>query len=273
MRPPIAIATISGIRFKQRVVLSMLFLASLASTALSVGSTDFLKARIGMRVGGGECANMVSEALRVSGLEFFGLNPSNNGDFVWGTPVKKISFANGKWIDSNPNAKVQPGHVIQYFNANFAGIGLFQQHTSVVATVNASGMPTQVYQQNVGNDGDPAKRTVHLDSIDLTKLNGGWVTIYRPFPRMDAPGTYKFSIVNNAGTNQQVQLFSGQQLLSIISMSNANTTNSYTTQPVTGSNLPPTLRLGNGASIAITNAGGYEIFQNGATVGLRRLNP
>jgi hypothetical protein len=51
--------------------LSVGLCALVALSARAELPTTFLKGTVGQRVGGGECAHMVSEALRVGGFEFF----------------------------------------------------------------------------------------------------------------------------------------------------------------------------------------------------------
>jgi hypothetical protein len=111
-------------------------------------------------------------------------------------------------------------------------------------------------------------------NTNLSKLNGGWVRVYRPAARADQPGQYKFSIVNNVSSGQQVQIRSGTQVVGgPLSLSAANTTDSYwwDTAPSKG---PVTLTLSNGASVPLENAAGYEVYQqSGGAVATRKLRP
>lgn len=224
----------------------------------------FLSGKIGVRVGGGECAHAASEALRASGAEFIntdlGPDAPAAGDYVWGTFVKSISIVNGKWTDSKPATKLFPGDIIQYRNTKFVysnSTSTATQHTSVVATVNTVGRATFVYQQNFNG-----VRTVRKDSIDLTKLVSGYLRIYRPKTRITRTGQTKFTLTNNRSSTQSVSLFVGASNLGSISLTSANTLASYQTRWVTltGTTQPVTVRLSNGASVAVANAGGYEIY-------------
>ena len=130
----------------------------------------FLAGKVGVRVGGGECAHAASEALRSSGAEFtntdLGTDSPAAGDYVWGTLVKSISIVNGKWTDSNQASKLLPGDIMQYRNTKFVyptSTATASQHTSVVATVNTAGSATFVYQQNFNGI-----RTVRKDSFLVT---------------------------------------------------------------------------------------------------------
>ena len=238
----------------------------------------FLAGKVGVRVGGGECAHAASEALRSSGAEFtntdLGADSPAAGDYVWGTLVKSISIVSGKWTDSKPTTKLLPGDIVQYRNAKFVyptSSSITAQHTSVVATVNTAGAPTFVYQQNFNQI-----RTLRKDSIDLTKLVSGYLRIYRPKARIARTGQTKFSLTNNRTATQSITLLVGTSNLGSFSLTSANTLASYQTRWVTltGTTLPVTLRLSSGASVAVVNAGGYEIYTTSTGVAaIRRLTP
>ena len=238
----------------------------------------FLAGKVGVRVGGGECAHAASEALRSSGAEFtntdLGADSPAAGDYVWGTLVKSISVVNGKRTDSNPASKLLPGDIMQYRNTKFVyptSTATASQHTSVIATVNTAGSATFVYQQNLNGI-----RNVRRDSIDLTKLVSGYLRIYRPKTRINRSGQTKFSLTNNRTSTQSITLLVGTSNLGSFSLTSANTLASYQTRWVTltGTSLPVTLRLSSGASVAVVNAGGYEIYTTSTGVAsIRRLTP
>ena len=257
---------------------TVLLLLSSACQAQSINQkiVTFLEAKHGVRVGGGECAHAATEALRVSGGEFLnsdlGADSPAPGDYVWGTLVKVVSYANNKWTDSSPTAKSQPGDILQYGNAKIV-IGkatwTATHHTSIVAAVNSAGMPTQIYEQNVNG-----VRTVQKDSIDLTKLVAGWVRIYRPKARADKTGRYKFSLVNNMTGTQTTTIKYSTQTLGSVGLGAANTASSYVMEQVAGSSTTVkfTLVLSTGSSIQIDNAAGYEIFAGtGGKAAIRKL--
>lgn len=240
--------------------------------------TAFLKGKVGVRVGGGECAHAASEALRAAGAEFInsdlGPDSPSPGDYVWGKLVKSVSIVNGKWTDSKPAAKLFPGDIIQYRNTKFvypSSTSTATQHTAIVATVNSTGSPTFVFQQNFNG-----VRTIRKDSIDLTKLVSGYLRIYRPKARANQTGRTKFSVTNNRASNQTITMLVGTSNLGSVSLTSANTLASYQTRWVTlsGTTLPITLRLSNGASVSVVNAGGYEIYTTSAgAAAIRKLNP
>ena len=264
-----------------------LHLIALALTVVSLSPTchgqtlnskvaTFLAGKVGVRVGGGECAHAASEALRAAGAEFtntdLGPDSPAAGDYVWGTLVKSISIVNGRWTDSKPTTKLLPGDIIQYRNAKFVyPTSSSTQHTSIVAAVNTAGSATFVYEQNFNRI-----RLVRRNSIDLTKLVSGYLRIYRPKARVNRTGQTKFSLVNNRTSNQTITLLVGTSNLGSFSLTSANTLASYQTRWVTltGTTLPITLRLSNGASVSVVNAGGYEIYTTAAGVAaIRKLNP
>ena len=238
----------------------------------------FLAGKVGTRVGGGECAHAASEALRVAGAEFtnadLGPDSPAAGDYVWGTLVKSISIVNGKWTDSQPASKLLAGDIIQYRNTKFVyptSTSTATQHTSIVATVNTAGSATFVYEQNFNGI-----RSVRKNSIDLTKLASGYLRIYRPKARVNRTGQTKFSITNNRTSSQTITMLVGTSNLGSFSLTSANTLASYQLRWVTltGTTLPVTLRLSNGASVSVANAGGYEIYTTSAgAAAIRKLTP
>ena len=163
---------------------------------------------------------------------------------------------------------------MQYRNTKFVyptSTATASQHTSVVATVNTAGSATFVYQQNFNGI-----RTVRKDSIDLTRLVSGYLRIYRPKTRINRSGQTKFSLTNNRNSTQSITLLVGTSNLGSFSLTSANTLASYQTRwiTLTGTTLPVTLRLSSGASVAVVNAGGYEIYTTSTGVAaIRRLTP
>lgn len=238
----------------------------------------FLAGKVGVRVGGGECAHAASEALRTAGAEFtnadLGPDSPAAGDYVWGTLLKSISIVNGRWTDSKPTTRLLPGDIIQYRNTRFvypSSTSTLSQHTSVVASVNTAGSATFVYEQNFNRI-----RSVRRNSIDLTKLVSGYLRIYRPKARINRTGQTKFSLTNNRTSNQTVTVLAGTKNLNSFSLTSANTLGSYQTRWVslTGSTQPITLRLSNAASVSVVNAGGYEIYTTSAgATAIRKLTP
>jgi hypothetical protein len=274
---------------KTETVTLRLHLIALVMTAVSFspachGQTlnskvaTFLAGKVGVRVGGGGCAHAASEALRAAGAEFtnthLGPNSPAAGDYVWGTLLKSISIVNGKWTDSKPTTKLMPRDIIQYRNPKFVyptATSTTTQHTSTVATVNTAGSATFVYEQNLSRI-----RSVRRNSISLTELVSGYLSIYRPKARVHRTGQTKFSLVNNMTPNQTITLLVGTSNLGSFSLTSASTLASYQARWVTltGTTLPITMRLSNGASVSVVNAGGYEIYTTSAiAAAIRKLTP
>ena len=152
---------------------------------LGAAVLKFVKAKVGEKVGDGECATLVARALEAAGAKTtadFGVT-GDDGDYVWGTPVEKPADA-------------KPGDVIQYRDAVFVtktttklpGGGTqtrtatrtVAHHTSVVAA-NLGGKLT-VYEQNVGTADatDAARKVVQENALDLADKTEGKVWVYRP---------------------------------------------------------------------------------------------
>jgi len=224
----------------------------------------FLEGKRSLRVGGGECAHAASEALRNAGGEFFttdlGGDHPGPGDYVWGSLVKLVSWSGHRWTDSQPLAKAIPGDILQY-NTTRIKMGnvtsTTNHHTSIVAAVNPAGLPTLIYEQNSGNI-----RTLQKNAIDLKGLVSGWIRIYRPTPRIDKPGQYKFSMVNKMTTPQTVTVKCENQTVGSVQLSVVNTAASYLIQSVrsTSSTAQFKLVLSDGRSIQVVNAAAYELF-------------
>jgi hypothetical protein len=214
----------------------------------------FLASQIGRQIGGGECAHVATEALRTSGARFIPRPELVPGDTIWGTRVKVIT-TNGGWRDSAPNIKARPGDILQYYNAQFKNGMWASQHTAIVATVDAAGRPTSVFEQNVNG-----RRTLMRNSINLTQLVGGRVSIYRPEARVVVPGRVEFTLTNNIPRNVPVAMSVGPYAVGSTLIGSANQWNSYQMRWL---RLPPgmPMRLTVGTTtILVQNGAGYELF-------------
>jgi hypothetical protein len=155
----------------------------------------FCQSHLKKKVGGGECAHLVIEALRTSGAEFalskIKDNP-NPGDYVWGDLIKSISWNGSRVVDSNPRASCLPGDVIQYRDGLFSSRVRARHHTSIIAAVNSNGEPTLIYEQNARN-----VRSVMKNRVNFRLLTAGWVRIYRPSkPTIDPAQPVEFTLLN-----------------------------------------------------------------------------
>jgi hypothetical protein len=230
----------------------------------------FCKSHLHQKVGGGECAHLANEALRVAGYDFAVHDPGNNGDYTWGTLLTTITSGR----DSSPSAACRPGDIIQFQNVVLSNGWSASQHTAVVAAVDSHGRPTQVYEQNVGVNGKGKESGVHdrtdrLDplAINLSTVSSGTIHIYRPVPRSDSAGTVQFSVVNNTAQGQTVTVYFNGASQWTISLDSFNTAGSYQTASGWASGRGNWSIGINGRMVALTNAGGYEVFTaaNGQT--------
>lgn len=251
---------------------------TVGAAAVTIGDkmAAFLLSKVGRRVGGGECADMATEALRVAGGKFvLGPDSPSFGDFVWGSLVTAVQFTGGHVAYSNPAAKIRVGDVLQYRNATFSTGITATHHTAVVAAVNALGRVTAVFEQNFGTlSGGPASRFVGRHALDLAKLTGGWVRAYRPVARAIVPSRFEFTIVNNTAAVRNFQIKVGTITLANYMLDKANKANSFmVVWLIDGLPTKPTIVV-NGHVLTVVNGGGYELFTlaNG-TPSVRKLIP
>ena len=236
---------------------------------LNTNVLNFAASHLHQKVGGGECAHLANEALRVAGADFVGHDPNNNGDFTWGTLVTTVTSGR----DSSPAAACRPGDIIQFQNVRLANGWNAAQHTAIVAAVDSHGRPTQVYEQNVGVNGKgPGSgahdRTDRLDTlaVNANTLTSGTVHIYRAIRRADAAGKVQFSVVNDTTLSQTVTVYFNGQNQGTISLDAFNTAGSYKTAWFSNTGRGSWSIGINGRTVALTNAGGYEVFAaNGQT--------
>jgi hypothetical protein len=230
----------------------------------------------GHRVGGGECAQMVTEALRASGGEFI-RNDGNTLDYVWSnTLLTKVSVQSGHVVYSNPSVRLRPGDILQYTNTQFSDGKSATHHTSVVAAVDSQGRLTAVYEQNVGallKGGSGHARYVVLDPLNLSTLTGGYIKIYRPDPHVSHAGRYEFTIVNNTNKVQSYTVKFGSNSWAN-QLDVANTQNSYSTSYYSTSGSGRfTITVGK-TTLTLGDEAGYEIYTDShGAAAIRRLNP
>jgi len=200
---------------------------------------SYLNAQLNNRLGGGEASHLATEALRVSGGEFYpgdlGADFPGDGDKVWGTLVTVISITDSGWTDSNPDNTCQSGDVLQFGGSAVIGETTYPaQFTAVVKSVNGSSRPSTVFVQNKSQ-----VRTVQSSSINVKRLSAGWIRIYRPVTRVDAVGTWKFTVVNNSTTLQNYVIMVDVDTVSTQSASAANTAGSYFVHKISTDSLVP----------------------------------
>lgn len=166
---------------------------------LNQSIVGYCRARIGRRVGDGECATLVTEAYKETGARRFPPN-GPDADYVWGRFVYGIEVSGGLEVEDGTTGSrgAQPGDIIQFRNASFKGqqvntdgsrrtwTARYTHHTAVIASV--SGRRWTVYHQNVGPQGksETAKRIVQIGRINLNEMDSGWLKVYRPVSTLTA---------------------------------------------------------------------------------------
>lgn len=205
------------------------------------------------RIGGGECSHLATEALRVAGAEFIRSEPSGTTDYVWSSN-RVARLTNGSQLAGKV---FQVGDIIQYQNATFSsgGSSKLAHHTQVVAAVDSKGRITHVFEQNVNGNRTAQKRAI----LDLSKLTGGSVSIYRPVARKTESGRYAFTVVNNASSSKSYSITYGSTKKSY-SIGKANASDSHKTHWIkyTGS-ATPTIKVGS-TSLTLRDGGAFEIY-------------
>jgi hypothetical protein len=215
------------------------------------------------RIGGGECAHLATEALRIAGAEFLRTEPKGTEDYVW-TSNRVARLTHGGQLAGK---RFQVGDIIQYHHAKFSAGDDLAHHTQVVAAVDSQGRIAQVFEQNVG--GRFAQRRA---ITDLTRLTGGSVSIYRPVVRATQPGRVEFTIVNNTSVSRTFKILIASSETETTTLSEANTTDSYKDRFVNYSGTArPTLKFEQ-TSLVIEDGAAYEVFSlPGGQVGIRAL--
>ena len=239
-------------------------LSSPTSASLNQQVVDFANSHLGDHVGGGECAHLVEEALRVAGANFLPQDPGN-GDYIWGQLVTVITPGH----DSNPTVACVPGDIIQYQNVSLSGGSVATHHTAIVGQVDSSGRPTKVYEENSGGDRhdryDP-------DVINSATVTAGTIHIYRPTLRTDTPGQIQYLVVNDTTSRQNVTIYFNGQASQPFSLDVFDTVGSELGGTIPTSGFSNIMIGVDGHEVPITNAGGYEVYSTGTGASIRALN-
>jgi len=141
----------------------------------------FCEDNVGKKVGDGQCAALVNQALSAADAQSVATN--DDGDLSYGTPVENLD-------------DVLPGDVVRFRDATVvyrtpAGVKMvrsFPDHAAVVARNKGAGR-LDLYEQNVATPGSTAERQAKTRklALDLRGLVKGDVRFYRPVPREPAP--------------------------------------------------------------------------------------
>lgn len=222
------------------------------------------------RVGGGEPGDMVIEALRVSGAEFYsgdiGPDYPSSGDTVWGTLVTSIYRDDGSVVDSAPSADVLPGDVIQFCDDVKIADKEYPEHfTAIVRTVSSqdASRPTSIFVQDLDDN-----RTVQAASLSTGLLQHGSLRIYRPAARRDAPNVWKFTIVNNVSSSQTYTIMVGTDAVKVVNSAGANAAGSFFVHRIETNGTVPAIVNGD-AYLYVQNATGDEFY--GSPLAIRQL--
>jgi hypothetical protein len=152
------------------LALGLAFLAGAAYAGESLNRrvAEFAVDRLGKKVGDGECATLIVEALRAAGAA--GPKAERDGRFTFGKRIERKALT--------------PGDVIHMEKVRFerkspgggASWSEFHLHTAIVQRVHGTQV-TMLHQNYNGN------RTVQPLTIDLADLQRGTVECFRPQPR------------------------------------------------------------------------------------------
>ncbi|RYG42507.1 CHAP domain-containing protein [bacterium] len=154
-------------------------LASPKLPSLNEKIVAYCEARVGQKVGTGQCADLAQQALLSFGAaDRYRRAPDapNPGDYVWGRRVATVV------PDRQDTAAILPGDVLQYRDVVFERRTRFSwsqstaaHHTSIVAEVCPGTL--RVYEQNVNG-----RMTVGKTELALDDLKSGTLWVYRAAP-------------------------------------------------------------------------------------------
>ena len=263
--------------FIHRVLLALLTCSILVTSVESGGQKSpslgdkmgtFLQAKLGSRIGGGECAHLAVIALQVVGADFTRTEPKGTSDYIWSSN-RIARLTNGSQVAGK---QFRVGDIVQFHHSTFRTGSRIPHHTQVVAAVDKAGRITEVYDQNITINGTKYRTVKRHKAIDLTKLTGGAVSIYRPVTRVPETGLVEFIIINNTNAKSTV-IFQRGTTVSKFTPDKANTRGSFLSIKVkisgTGDAM---LKVGN-TSVKIEDGTLYEMFtQKNGQDGIRKLS-
>lgn len=163
-------------------------MGAIVQSATNAAVLAFATARMGQRVGAGECWDLAEQALATANAktsnDIMGWkNVTANADYKWGTPVNKDNL--------------MPGDIIQFRDYKYQlDDGSYQtrpHHTAIVAFVWYYGT-VDIIEQNVPQGGSVTKNTLYLTagSFDgITVTIKGKIWCYRPIPKAN-PSVFGF---------------------------------------------------------------------------------
>lgn len=234
------------------------------SPPLNAAILKFCESKEGKRVGSGECAHLANEALRVAGAEYTQIGADgkripdspSSGDYVWGSQVKTYSFdaKTKKVSDSDTQTKCKPGDILQFRDVKTSTGFSFPHHTAIVRTVDSSGNPTGVYQQNVALPKGADGRIVQKSPLQPLKMTSGQLMVYRP-EKATNPAPMQISLINNSKSKTVEFTFSNNKNLDTLGA--ANTAGGYVM--IWGGKNLDTLNVG-GNKYSLSTRTAYEFY-------------
>src|SRR6266545_3177081 len=148
--------------------LALLATAAHADESLNQRVVQFAADHLGKKVGDGECATLIVEALRTTGAA--APVGDSEGRFTFGKPIERKALTAGDLIHFE---KARFEHKSADGGFSWAE---FPLHTAIVQRV--QGTRVTLLHQNYGG-----KRTVQRLTLDLADLKRGTVAYFRPQPR------------------------------------------------------------------------------------------
>lgn len=213
----------------------------------------YLKDSVDNKRGGGECAHLATAMLQANGYDFTRTESIGTKNYAWSSDLI-VEFTTGK---TSTRKKFVVGDIIQFHNAVFsAGASAkLMHHTQVVGEVDSQGRITKVYEQNYNSI-----RKVRLTTPkDISKLTGGFVTIYRPVSRYSTPGFIEYTIVNKTLQDRTYKSKIGDSN-SDTSLTSYDTAHSYKSRSMKfHGSVIPTIGIGS-STVKVKDGSAYEIY-------------
>jgi hypothetical protein len=133
-------------------------------------------AKLGYKIGNGECAVMVEQAIAsMNGKKWYTLtpNPSTNQDYVWGQHLGTVTPSS-----RTVGSEVRAGNVVQFENVTFSNGATASHHTVLITAVSKSRDKICVLHQNSNG-----KKYVQYGYYDFSAIRSGTAKFYRPIPQ------------------------------------------------------------------------------------------
>lgn len=248
------------------IALSMTSVGLAQTSSLGTSVVNYLQTKDGQRIGGGNSADLATEALRIAGAEFvaddLGADAPAAGDRVWGTLVAVIASSS----DLQSTRNFLPGDILQLSNASLNEKTCPTKFTAVVAEIEDDGRLKTIFcQEYEGN------RTVKKLCVDLSQFSSGWMRVYRPKTRVDRADEWKVTVVNNTTASQGYHVYMGIEVSAVVQSTAANTSGSYYVHRIPTDGTVPNLYTSGGRSYFLEHGKAYELYTSTNGVAIRQL--